>query len=89
MSKGRRASHAAQLEQHRSIYLVELARGSSFIASTLTPVTQRAAITEVMSEFSERYGTEHLSIFRELLAESLVKRRSPLAAQAVLEFESS
>lgn len=88
MRKGRKTDRHAEKTLYRSTYLVDLARGSSFIASTLTPATQRAAIAEVLEEFRTQHGVEKLLIFRELLAESLEKRQNPLAAQAVLSFES-
>jgi hypothetical protein len=89
MSKPRKISRHADKKLYRSAYLMELARGSSYIASTLTPATQRAAIEEVLQEFRAQHGAEKLFIFRELLAESLEKRQNPHAAQAVLTFEPS
>ncbi|CAB3776069.1 hypothetical protein [Paraburkholderia fynbosensis] len=73
---------------YKSIYQIELARGSSYIASTCSPATQRIAITEVFQEFHLRYGPDTVSIFRELLAESLRQRNNLPAAQAVLSFEA-
>ncbi|MFM0059421.1 hypothetical protein [Paraburkholderia phytofirmans] len=67
--------------------MMELARGSSYIASTLTPKTQQAAIAEVLKGFREQHGTDTLLIFRELLAESLRNRKHKLAAEAVLNFK--
>jgi hypothetical protein len=67
--------------------MVELARGSSYIASTLTPATQAAAIAEVLNEFRSQYGADRLLIFRDLLAESVKNRNDARAAEAVLNFE--
>ncbi|MFM0035551.1 hypothetical protein PQQ53_13365 [Paraburkholderia strydomiana] len=77
----------AEKTLYRSIYQIELARGSSYIASTRSPATQRIAIAEVFQEFHLRYGPDTANIFRELLAESLRRRGDPPAAQAVLSFE--
>ncbi|MEW9580380.1 hypothetical protein ABQJ48_02040 [Paraburkholderia sp. DGU8] len=87
MPRGPKRTQQADKNLYKSVYLVELARGSSHIASTLSPQTQRIAITEVMDEFRARYGADKLVVFRELLAESLEKRNEPSAAQAVLNFE--
>nr|WP_168661395.1 hypothetical protein [Paraburkholderia sp. SG-MS1] len=77
----------AEKTLYKSIYQIELARGSSYIASTRTAATQRIAITEVFQEFHLRYGPATVNIFRELLAESLKQRNDLPAAQAVLSFE--
>lgn len=77
----------AEKTLYRSIYQIELARGSSYIASTLTPATQQAAIAEVLNEFRAQHGADRLLIFRDLLAESLKNRKDTLAAEAVLSFD--
>jgi hypothetical protein len=77
----------AEKTLYKSIYQIELARGSSYIASTCSPATQRIAIAEVFQEFHLRYGPDTVNIFRELLAESLRRRDNLPAAQAVLSFE--
>jgi hypothetical protein len=87
MPRAPKRAQQADKNLYRSVYLIELARGSSHIASTLSPQTQRIAITEVMDEFRAQYGADKLVVFRELLAESLEKRSEPSAAQAVLNFE--
>lgn len=87
MPKGQHRSQQAEKNLYRSAYLMELARGSSYIASTLTPATQHRAIAEVMHEFCTQYGADKLFIFRDLLAESLKDRNNLPAAQAVLSFE--
>ncbi|WP_240975691.1 hypothetical protein [Paraburkholderia aromaticivorans] len=87
MSNGRKSAREAEKTLCRSTYMMELARGSSYIASTLTPATQQAAIAEVLNGFREQHGTDTLLIFRDLLAESLRNRRDKLAAEAVLNFK--
>jgi hypothetical protein len=87
LKHGHKRGLYAEMARYKSIYLIELARGSSYIASTRSPVTQRIAITEVFQEFHLQYGADKVLIFRELLAESLKQRDNLLAAQAVLSFE--
>jgi hypothetical protein len=87
MIRGRKTARQADKQQYRSIYVVELARGSSHIASTLSPASQHAAIAEVLREFTLQYGSDMLPVFRELLAESLGDRGNTSAAQAVSDFE--
>ena len=87
MRNGRKSAREAEKTLCRSTYMVELARGSSYIASTLTPATQQAAIAEVLNGFREQHGADTLLIFRELLAESLRNRMDKLAAEAVLNFK--
>jgi hypothetical protein len=86
MPRGRKNAEQAERNLYRSVYLMELARGSSHIASTLSSQTQRIAIAEVLEGFCTHHGADKLVIFRELLAESLEKRNQPIAAQAVLNF---
>lgn len=87
MGNGRKSEREAEKALCRSTYMMELARGGSYIASTLTPATQQAAIVEVLNGFRAQHGPERLPIFRELLAESLTNRKDTLAAEAVLRFE--
>lgn len=87
MPRGRKPGQQAEKRLYRSLYLMELARGSSYIASTLNPATQRVAIAEVLDEFRLQHGADALSIFRDLLAENLANRDNRPAAQAVLGFE--
>ena len=87
MRNGRKSARETEKALCRSTYMMELARGSSYIASTLTPATQRAAIAEVLNEFREQHGADTLLIFRDLLAESLKDRQHKLAAEAVLNFK--
>lgn len=87
MPKGRKRDHQAEKTLYRSVYLMEVARGSSHIASTLSAATQRIAIAEVLHEFQLQHGADRLAVFRDLLAESLEKRGHQSAAQAVSNFE--
>jgi hypothetical protein len=65
-----------------------LARGSCFIASTLTPLTLNAAINEAVEVFVARQGRENLPLFLELLAARLQQREKPEAAKAVLHLRA-
>ncbi|WP_233830261.1 hypothetical protein [Paraburkholderia sp. ZP32-5] len=87
MTRGRKHGRVADKQQYRSIYVVELARGSSYIASTLSAESLHAAIAEVLRDFALQYGDDALPLFRELLAESLEDRGNVAAAQAVWDFE--
>ncbi|SIT39278.1 conserved hypothetical protein [Paraburkholderia ribeironis] len=87
MSKGRKPGQQAEKRQFSSLYLMELARGSSHIASTLSPATQHEAIAEVLQEFRLQHGADKLLLFRDLLAQRLKDRENPQAAQAVLSFD--
>ncbi|WP_180970357.1 hypothetical protein [Burkholderia sp. WAC0059] len=64
-------------------YSLELARGSSHIASTLTPLSLADAVDEVRNAFVAAYGEDDLAAFLELLAERLDKRTAREAATAV------
>jgi hypothetical protein len=76
----------AAMAQGRVIYMLELARGSSHIASTRKPETRDRAIAEVLEGFREVYGPQRLDVFRELLAEDTERRGHPEAAAAVRKF---
>jgi hypothetical protein len=84
MSKKNRAD--AAMARGRMIYMVELARGSSHIASTRKPETRDRAIAEVLEGFSKVHGLQRLDIFRELLAEDTERRGHLEAAVAVRHF---
>ncbi|MFM0009680.1 hypothetical protein PQR46_07440 [Paraburkholderia sediminicola] len=71
----------------RTTYVLELARGCSYISSTLSPDTRNSAIVEVLSEFRELYGEQEEILFRKLLAEDLQSRGKQDAASAVLAFK--
>jgi hypothetical protein len=68
---------------------VELARGSSHIASTLSPRSLREAVAEVMNEFAKLHGVDNHPGFRKLLADSLERRKNPKAATAVKHFDAT
>jgi hypothetical protein len=84
MSKKSRTD--AAMAQGRAIYMLELARGSSHIASTRKPETRDRAIAEVLEGFGEVHGLQRLDIFRELLAEDTERRGHLEAAAAVRHF---
>ncbi|MGF7001188.1 hypothetical protein [Paraburkholderia sp. GAS32] len=83
MPSGAKHPAAVDLVRCQIEYFVELARASSYIASTLSFATQREAIAESFSEFMECHGAQDFSVFVELLARRLEERRSPEAARAV------
>jgi hypothetical protein len=68
-------------------YVLELARGCSYIRSALSPDTRNSAITEVLGEIRELHGEREETLFRKLLAEDLQRRGKPDAASAVLAFK--
>lgn len=69
----------------RQLYMAELARACSHIASTLGPDSRNRAIAEVVNEFSRNSNGNALACL-ELLADDLKKRQATEAAQAVLAF---
>ncbi|MDE1182347.1 hypothetical protein [Paraburkholderia sp.] len=69
--------------RYASLYAAEVARGASHIASTLTPKTLAAAVSETMAEFVGRHGHHPFEIFRQLLVEALEKRDRADAAALV------
>ena len=69
--------------EYRLAFKVELARGGSHIASTLTPASMDAAVAEVMGQFIADRGTEGFEAFRVLLAENLEARGYVQGAEAV------
>jgi hypothetical protein len=83
MPSGVKRPSSSDLMRCRIVYFVELARSSSYIASTQSPATQRVAIAEAFNEFMERYGARDFSVFVELLARNLEERRKPESANAV------
>ncbi|CAB3788463.1 hypothetical protein LMG28688_02694 [Paraburkholderia caffeinitolerans] len=81
MKKGnsRRVASAAC----RQLYMAELARGGSYIASTLSVTSERAAVLDVVREFCGRYGSNDLTVFMELLAQVLEGRNRAAAANVI------
>jgi hypothetical protein len=71
----------------RAAYALELARGCSYISSTLSPGTRNRAITEIFGEFRELYGDREISLFQKLLVEDLQRRGQRDAASAVVDFQ--
>jgi hypothetical protein len=87
MRKKNRAD--ATMAQSRLIYMLELARGSSYIASTRTPQSLNRAITEVLDGFCQVYGSAARGVFQELLAREVGQRGHREAALAVSVFASA
>lgn len=79
----------AALANARAAYAVELARGRSYISSTLTPASRNRAIKEVILEFCRIYGKRELILFQTLLSEDLQQRGESDASTAVLDFTVS
>jgi hypothetical protein len=73
---------------YENAWSYHLAQGGAVIASTLTPVTLHAAITEAVEEFIKTYGRDDLSVFLTLLAERLDRREKPIASAAVRHLEA-
>lgn len=71
----------------RVAYELELARGCSYLSSTLSQDTRNRAIAEVVGEFREQHGERAVALFQKLLAEDLQSRGKPDAAATVLDFK--
>ncbi|HEX7909166.1 MAG TPA: hypothetical protein VF534_13925 [Paraburkholderia sp.] len=71
------------LDFSRSIYMLDLARGNSHIASAISVASQRTAIDEVIHEFGQRRTHGDLNSFLQLLAEDLEKRGKAAPAATV------
>ena len=69
--------------ERRLAFKVELARGASHIASTLTPSSTTAAVAEVLDQFIVDRGAGGFEAFRLLLAEDLENRGCLQAAEVV------
>ncbi|WP_322011862.1 hypothetical protein [Paraburkholderia sp. J12] len=78
--KSRRAAGTGWCEEQ---YSLELARGGSHIASTLSEQSRASAIAEVVEGFVLRYGETDLAVFLEVLADRLTRRGALEAATAV------
>jgi hypothetical protein len=81
--KRRRMSTA----HYERVWSLHLAQGGSVIASTITPVTLHAAITQAVEGFIKTYGRDDLSVFLTILAERLDRREKPIASAAVRHLE--
>jgi hypothetical protein len=84
MPKAKTAGAAAA--SARLAYVLELARGSSHISSTLSRETERRAIAETLTEFCQLYGEKEAAVFQKLLADELRQRGKRDAAAAVAQF---
>jgi hypothetical protein len=71
----------------RAAYVLELARGCSYLSSTLSPDTRNRATAEVLCEIRDLYGEREETLFQKLLAEDLQRRGKPDAASAVVAFK--
>ena len=83
MPGAQRPTRPTDIARCKAIYAVELARGASFICSTLTPGSLRAAVTEVVDDFRLRSGNNELNAFREALARNLDSRGCSRGASEV------
>jgi hypothetical protein len=83
MTNTRGKRRHASMAQYEADYGLELARGSSHIASTLSTLTLNAAVTEIVVDFVRRHGMDELSVFLKLLAVRLDKRQQSAAASVV------
>ena len=77
----------AAMANARAAYMLELARGRSYVSSTLSPATRNRAIAEIFGEYCELYGDRELALFRSLLVEDLQRRGEWDAASAVADFK--
>jgi hypothetical protein len=74
------------MAQGRVTYMLELARGSSHIASTRNAETLNRVIAEVLNGFCQVHGLQALGVYRELLALDVGQRGNQDAAAAVRRF---
>src|ERR1700754_4627319 len=80
--RARRKISASERRLAEVIYHVELSRGSSIIASTLSRETGKTALLEVLSSFMAAHGPGDIELFTALLQERLNQRgRSDLAIE--------
>ena len=86
-SANRRVAKSSRLKSTRSLietrYTLELARGSSVIASTLTRSSLMQAIGETLSAFVANHGTGDLDGFVLVLSERLIQRDRADAAEMI------
>jgi hypothetical protein len=83
MKNHQSARYIAGSMKYEEQYSVELARGSSHIASTRSSATLNAAVDEVLRAFVTLHGAADSPIFLELLAVRLEMRGFPVAAVIV------
>jgi hypothetical protein len=65
-------------------FRLELSRGATCIASSRTRESLRMLIRETLDAFIETHGAAQLPVFRTILAERLVARGRPDAADEVI-----
>jgi hypothetical protein len=86
-SANTRVAKSSRLKATRSLietrYTLELARGSSVIASTLTRSSLMQAIGETLSAFVANHGTGDLDGFVLVLSERLIQRDRADAAEMI------
>lgn len=71
------------VRRFQPIFELELARGASVIASTLTDERRQKAIAEIFEDVVQAYGETHLHVFGELLAYHLSERGDTIGSAAV------
>lgn len=86
-TESRRVAKNSRLNANRSLietrYTLELARGASVIASTLTQSSLMQAIGETLSAFVANHGTADLDGFVLVLGERLIQRHRADAAEVI------
>lgn len=71
---------------YKILYMAQIARASSHIASTLSENSRYAAIAEAVTEFREHNPEADLSVFLELLADNIRERHGVEIAASVVRF---
>jgi hypothetical protein len=65
-------------------FQLELARGTSFIASSMCEATLRCLVDETVRDFVQAHGSTAAVAFCNVLSDRLVRRQRPDAAAAVI-----
>lgn len=81
----KRNTRTKDLAAYHFIYMADIARGGSHIASTLSATSQQSAIDEVIRDFCVHNAPDNLHLFLELVAENLERRGAMRAAVMVRE----
>ncbi|MFD1560503.1 hypothetical protein ACFSHT_33510 [Paraburkholderia silviterrae] len=89
MKKNQRKPRQSGMYYYESAWSLELARGASHIASTLSAATLQAAVHEVVQEFVAAQGSAELDAFCWLLAERLDKRGCVAGATQARDLDTS
>ncbi len=79
----------SDLARFKATFSMDIARASSIISSALRPESLSTAIAEAVEEFQARHGRQNLLVFLVLLAERLVERNAPVAADALRDHAQS